>query len=71
MYHVNENVNLTVKHIIQIKFRITRNVDVTAKIQEKGCAKTGIFEILLRVVVDIADMQKSLLMIQQLQVIKS
>ena len=71
MYHVIENVNLTVKHIIQIKFRITRNVDVTAKIQEKVCAKTGIFGILLRVVVDIADMQKSLLMIQQLQVIKS
>ena len=64
MYHENVNVNLTVENVIQIKFGITINVGVSAKIQEKMCAKKAIFGILLHVVVKMADMQKALLMIQ-------
>ena len=62
--HVNVNVNLTVKNVIQIKFGIMINVDVSAKIQEKMSSKKGIFAILLYVLVKMAGMQKVLLMIQ-------
>ena len=62
--HVNVNVNLTVKNVIQIKFGIMINVDVSAKIQEKMSSKKGIFGILLYVLVKMAGMQKVLLMIQ-------
>ena len=58
------NVNLTVKNVIQIKFGIMINVDVSAKIQEKMSSKKGIFGILLYVLVKMAGMQKILLMIQ-------
>ena len=58
------NVNLTVKNVIQIKFGIMINVDVSAKIQEKMSSKKGIFGILLYVLVKMAGMQKVLLMIQ-------
>ena len=40
------------------------NVDVSAKIQQKMCAKRVISRILLHAVVKVADMQKALLMIQ-------
>ena len=58
------NVNLTVKNVIQIKFGIMINVDVSAKIQEKMSSKKGIFGILLYVLVKMAGMQKVLLIIQ-------
>ena len=39
IHHANVNVNLTVKNVIQIKFGIKINVDVSAKLQEKLCLK--------------------------------
>ena len=38
MDHANENVKLTVKNKILIKFGITINVGVSAKIQENVCS---------------------------------
>ena len=38
MDHANENINLTVKNKILIKFGITINVGVGAKIQENVCS---------------------------------
>ena len=64
MYHTNVNVNLIVKNVIQIKFEITINVDVSAKIQEKMCAKKVILGILLHAVQKMVEMQEALLTIQ-------
>ena len=43
---MNVNVNMTVKNVIQIKYGITINVDMSGKIQEKICVKKVIFGIL-------------------------
>ena len=34
MHYVNVNVNLMVENIIQIKYKITRNVNASARIQK-------------------------------------
>ena len=49
--------------MIQIKFGIPLNVDVSAKSQEKMCEKRVLFEILLHVVLKMVDMQEALLTI--------
>ena len=54
---------MTVKNVIQIKFEMTRNANVSLKIKEKLSLKKVIFGILLYMV----DMKKVLLKIQWLQ----
>ena len=51
MCYANVNVNLTVKNVFQIKFGITINVNMSAKIQGKLCVEKVIFGILLHVAV--------------------
>ena len=58
------NVNLTAKNVIQIKFAITINADVSAKIEEKIYLKKVIFGIPLHVVLKMVDKQKEFLVIQ-------
>ena len=58
------NVNLTAKNVVQIKFAITINADVSAKIEEKICLKKVIFGIPLHVVLKMVDTQKEFLVIQ-------
>ena len=60
------------ENVIQIKFGITINVDVSAKLHKKMCMQKiywnikyiVIFGILLHEVVKMVDMQEALLMIQ-------
>ena len=61
MYHANANVNLMTKNIIQRKFVIAINANASAKIQLKMCAIKSILGFLLNILVEMLDMQKSLL----------
>ena len=53
-----------VANVTQIKSGTMINVGVSAKIQEKMCAKEIIFGILLHIVVKTVDMEKALMAIQ-------
>ena len=65
MYRANLNVNLMVENATQIKSGITINVGVTAKIQKNIMhVKKIIFQIMLHLVMKMADIQKVLLTIQ-------
>ena len=56
IYHANENVNLMVKNLIQIKSGITIDVGASVKIQKTIMyAKKIIFGILLHVLVKIVN----------------
>ena len=64
IWYVNVNVNFMVKNVIQIKLGITANVNASAKIQEKMCARKVILGILPHAVVKMVDMQEALLTVQ-------
>ena len=65
MYHANININLMVKNVIQIKIRITINIDVSAKFRKNiMCAKKIIFRNLVLVFGKMVSFQEVLLLIQ-------
>ena len=65
MYHANINVNLMVKNVIQIKIRISINIDVSAKFRKNiMCAKKIMFRNLVLVFGKMVSFQEVLLLIQ-------
>ena len=63
MNHVNENVNLMVANVTQIKTETMINAHASERTKKKMCARRVIFSILLHAVVKMVDIEKALMMI--------
>ena len=43
VYHANENVNLMIENVIQVKSAITINVDVSVKLRKTSCVQKRLY----------------------------
>ena len=43
VYHENENVNLMIENVIQVKSAITINVDVSVKLRKTSCVQKRLY----------------------------